>query len=313
MNKPNYGVIVGRFQVNDLHDGHMELFRIVRSRHNRVLVFIGTSPTGLTRNNPLDYETRRRMIQAKFPDISTAPLPDQESDELWSEKLDAEILKHLSADFGDITLYGGRDSFLPHYHGRFKPIELPIEGKISGTVIRARLSNTVMESADFRSGVIYAVNNIRPRVITCVDVVITRESSHPLRPGIITQSFLLAQKPGETAWRFVGGHAEVNSPDFESDAKREAYEETGCDINSLTYLGSTLVDDWRWRKDPDKIKTLVFLGWTSSGRAVANDDVSNVAWFDVDKLPPIILTHQPIYALLMKHLEKKAHAYTAQS
>ncbi len=43
--KPSYGVIVGRFQVNDLHDGHMELFRQVRSRHKTVVVFIGVHPT----------------------------------------------------------------------------------------------------------------------------------------------------------------------------------------------------------------------------------------------------------------------------
>jgi bifunctional NMN adenylyltransferase/nudix hydrolase len=310
MNNPNYGIIVGRFQVNDLHDGHMELFRIVRSRHNRVLVFIGTSPTGLSRNNPLDYETRRRMIQAKFPDISTAPLPDQESDELWSGNLDNEIRKHLSADFGDITLYGGRDSFVPHYHGRYKPVELPIEGKSSGTEIRDRITNTVMESSDFRSGIIYAVNNIRPRVVACVDVIITRESSHPLRPGIINKSFLMAQKPGEIGWRFVGGHAEVTSPDFESDAKREAYEETGCDINSLKYIGSALIDDWRWRKDPDKIKTLVYLGWTSAAHAKAHDDVSSVQWFEV--FPPIVPSHRPIYELLKKHLES-THAHAAKS
>lgn len=30
MNKPSYGVIVGRFQCHELHDGHLELFRIVQ-------------------------------------------------------------------------------------------------------------------------------------------------------------------------------------------------------------------------------------------------------------------------------------------
>jgi bifunctional NMN adenylyltransferase/nudix hydrolase len=298
MTNPSYGIIVGRFQVNDLHDGHMELFRIVRSRHDRVLVFIGVSPTGLTRNHPLDYETRRRMIQAKFPDISTAPLPDMETDELWGENLDREIEKH--AAWGDITLYGGRDSFLPHYHGKYKPIELPIEGKVSGTEIRERLTNTVMEDSNFRSGIIYAVNNIRPRVITCVDIIIARNIDREVL-------ILLAQKPGETRWRFVGGHAEVATPDFETDAKHEAYEETGCDVNSLQYIGSALIDDWRWRKDPDKIKTLVFLGWTSATVALAKDDVSNVRWFDATTLMPrdIVEAHLPIYKLLMKYMEKK--------
>lgn len=275
----------------------MELFRLVRSRHNRVLVFIGVSPTGLTRNNPLDYETRRRMIQAKFPDISTAPLLDTETDELWSETLDKEIEKH--AQWGDITLYGGRDSFVPHYHGKYKPVELPIEGNTTGTEIRERLTNTVMEDSNFRAGVIYAINNIRPRVITCVDVVITRRTYDDAKENT---HLLLAKKPGETKWRFIGGHAEVDSSDFESDAKREAYEETGCDVNSLAYLGSALIDDWRWRKDPDKIKTLVFLGWTASAGARAADDVETVQWFDAEHLTEARInpSHLPIFKLLQK-------------
>lgn len=311
MNKPNYGVIVGRFQVNELHDGHMELFRIVRGRHNRVLVFIGVAPSGLTRNNPLDYETRRRMIQAKFPEISTAPLPDCQTDEQWSENLDREILKHLSADFGDITLYGGRDSFVPHYHGRFKPIELPIEGKISGTEIRNRITNTVMEDVNFRAGVIYAVNNIRPRVITCVDIIIACNLE---TNGMIEPWVLLGQKPGETQFRFIGGHAEVTSPSFEADAKREAYEETNCDINSLEYLGSAFIDDWRWKKDPDKVKTLIFLGWTSSSRAVAGDDIAFTKWFNPLKMTQddIVPVHHPIFKILQERMVK-FYATTAGS
>lgn len=317
MNNPSYGVIVGRFQVNELHDGHMELFRIVKSRHNRVLVFIGCAPAGITRNNPLDYETRRRMIQAKFPDISTAPLPDLGNDEIWSKNLDVEISKQLSADFGDVTLYGARDSFLPHYHGHFKPVELPFEVKVSGSEIRERLTNTVMESADFRSGCIYTVNNIRPRVIPCVDIIIARNtiSGDGTREGrVVTPHILIARKCGETGWRFVGGHAETTSPDFESDAKREAYEETHCDVNSLEYIGSALIDDWRWRKDPDKIKTLIFIGWTSSSLAEGHDDIAEARWVDLGFLENVFLVpeHVVIYDKLKKHMEKK-YATTAGS
>src|SRR5271168_4896077 len=106
MNKPSYGVIVGRFQVNDLHDGHMELFREVRGRHNRVIVFIGIAPTDITRSNPLDFETRKRMIQSKFPEFTVLPILDVNSVEFWSQSLDKRISE--VADFGDVTLYGGR-------------------------------------------------------------------------------------------------------------------------------------------------------------------------------------------------------------
>jgi bifunctional NMN adenylyltransferase/nudix hydrolase len=304
MIKPSYGIIVGRFQVNDLHPGHMELFREVRGRHMRVIVFVGVSPTDMSRSNPLDFETRKKMIQAKFPEFTVLPMPDFESDELWSETLDKRI--HDVVSWGDVTLYGGRDSFVPHYTGGFKPVELCLHYSLSGSEVREALTNTVMESSDFRAGIIYAANNLRPRVVTCVDIIIARDvvTEHHLP---LETKFLLAQKLGETGWRFVGGHAEAVSPNFESDAKREAYEETGCDVNSIEYIGSSVIDDWRWRKDPDKIKTLVFLGWTSSALAKAADDVESVKWFTYENLTEdlIVPSHRPIFTLLTTHMEKK--------
>src|SRR5271157_1567967 len=225
MNKPSYGVIVGRFQVNDLHDGHMELFREVMGRHNRVIVFVGVAPTEITQTNPLSFEARKKMIQAKFPSFTVLPIKDQGNDAYWSKILDQKIAE--VADYGEVTLYGGRDSFVPHYSGHYKPVELCLHGSPSGTV----------------------------------DIIIMRNavSGNGLRDGmVITPHVLLAQKPGETLWRFVGGFADVDSESYEDDAKREAYEETGLDINSLQYIGSTRINDWRYREVPDKIKTLVF-------------------------------------------------------
>jgi len=65
----NYGVIVGRFQVNNLHAGHLELLRQVADKHDRVIVFIGVARTMPTRRNALDFETRKKMIQAEYPDF----------------------------------------------------------------------------------------------------------------------------------------------------------------------------------------------------------------------------------------------------
>lgn len=78
MAKPSYGVIVGRFQVNALHDGHTDLFDQVSSRHNRVIVFVGRDPAGISVEHPLDFAVRERMIKATspgFPGGSPAGLP----------------------------------------------------------------------------------------------------------------------------------------------------------------------------------------------------------------------------------------------
>lgn len=315
MNKPDYGVIVGRFQVNDLHDGQLELFSEVRARHNRVIVFIGVSPTEITRTHPLDFETRKKMIQGKFPEFTILPIKDVHSDKLWSEMLDAKIRE--VADYGDVTLYGGRDSFIPHYKGEFKPRELNLHSTASGAQVRASLTNKVIDSSDFRAGIIYAANNMRPRVFPTVDIIIARQEYEKRRSplhvargipdSVMRIKILLAQKPGETKWRFVGGFAEPLVKSYEEDAKREAYEETRLDINSLQYIGSTIIEDWRYAKDPDAIKTMVFIGWTATQLAEAHDDIDTVAWFDSEDITiaTIIPDHQPILQLFTKAMSNQ--------
>ncbi len=43
------------------------------------------------------------------------------------------------------------------------------------------------------------------------------------------------------------------------DAKREVQEEAGVEVGNITYLGSTLINDWRYRGEIDKIKTALFV------------------------------------------------------
>src|SRR5438270_10564891 len=122
--KPSFGVIVGRFQVHELHEGHMELFRVVRGLHNRVVVFLGVGRTGPTKHNPLDYEVRKRTIQVKFPDITVLPIPDKRSDIVWSKELDLRIEDVVN--FGSVTLYGSRNSFRESYSGKHPVVELEL-------------------------------------------------------------------------------------------------------------------------------------------------------------------------------------------
>jgi len=307
--KPSFGIIVGRFQVHELHDGHMELFRQVRSRHNRVVVFIGVSGARGTKHNPLDFETRKKMVQAKFPDFTVLPIADVMTDEAWSENLDAKIRE--VAAYGDVVLYGGRDSFVPHYHGNFKPVELALDPqtmKVKGEDIRSKLTNQVMESADFRAGAIYAAMNQFPRVVTTVDVVIWHRTFTPLnKPRTAatreTREFLLGRKAGEPGWRFIGGHAEPKHSTFEEDARAEAMEEAGLDLGRLKYIGSAIVPDWRYEEEDDKIKTLVFAGESMTLAARAGDDIDEIGWFDEGKLVPglFVPTHHPLLEIVQTY------------
>jgi bifunctional NMN adenylyltransferase/nudix hydrolase len=90
---------------------------------------------------------------------------------------------------------------------------------------------------------------------------------------------LLARKPGEKLLRFVGGFADPRSKSYEADAKREVREETGLEISEPCYIGSTLVDDWRYRGEQDKIKTMMFVAIRIFGTTPKPmDDIAELQW-----------------------------------
>lgn len=306
MIKPSYGVIVGRFQVTDLTEGHMELFRQVRRNHKTVIVFVGVAPASLTQNHPLDFPTRKIMIQAKFPEFIVLPLRDTRDDESWSEQLDYAISG--IADFGDVTLYGGRDSFVPHYHGRFKPVELAlsVDASISATDNRKEHSNKVLDSSDFRAGMIYAIHHLWPVTLMMVDVAILSYDRSEV---------LLARKPNENKWRFVGGHVEARKGSIEKNGRLEAMEEAGVDLIDQEYVGSAIIDDWRYRVSDRSVMTALFAGRVSNMAAVAKDDVCDVKWFSLDKLTTFDMMpeHMELLVMLKDYLKKFKEAQNATS
>jgi bifunctional NMN adenylyltransferase/nudix hydrolase len=310
MQTPDYGVLVARCQVDELHEGHLALFREVKARHNRVILFLGQKPIGSTYNNPLDFETRKAMVQKMFPDFFIFPLTDRQSDEQWSKDLDAKIYE--VADYGKVTLYGGRDSFVPHYTGRHKPEELVLPQAVlghSGTDIRARLTNTVKESPEFRAGIIYAITNLKPQCKATVDVVITHYKRLPgdgTRQNSMNMelNFLLGRKPGVEKWQFIGGFSEPNTPSYESDAIREVKEETNLDVAEVQFIGSALIPDWRWKGEPDQIKSLIFTGASETMDAKAKDDIAEVRWFPAHELKADLFTEthrDSIFPIVYKH------------
>jgi bifunctional NMN adenylyltransferase/nudix hydrolase len=307
MIEPDYGVIVGRFQVNALHDGHLDLFDQVQARHKSVIVFVGISPGGISQKHPLDFPARKAMIQASFPNFIVLPLKDARTDDIWSEKLDAAISDVVP--FGRVTLYGGRDSFVPHYHGRHQVVELaldPRKHKISGADVRLEVSNTIIQSPDFRAGMIYAMHHLFPIVLPCVDIAVMHWGGS--EPDGFTAELLLAQRGDETQWRFIGGHAEgLRRPTYEQDAKSETLEEGGVDLTSLEYIGSTTIDDWRYANCPDRIiKTAFFLGTSMTLGAIGGDDVKRVKWFKIGDLNDSLFVpeHRVLYHMLVEYLKK---------
>lgn len=231
------GVVIGRFQVPNFHQGHRELLRTVSNRHRRVLILLGMPRWKGGKKDPLDYVTRAQMFSAEYPSFTVAPIMDCQSDEAWSKRVDERVRELFPLE--NITLYGGRDGFIKHYHGSLPTVETPENAEYSGTIERAIASALPKSTEDFRSGVIYSVYSLADRPIMCVDAAILKKMEY----GV---AVCLIQKPGEHHWRFPGGHLDNTDTSLEQAAGREAREETGLEIGKPTYVGSECgVPEWR--------------------------------------------------------------------
>ncbi len=300
--KTEIGVIIGRFQSDALHPGHLELFDDVLSRHKKVLVLIGTSQAKVTRNNPLDFPTRKAMIQNHYPNVVILPIKDQNSDEEWSKSVDERIREAF--DIGDVTIYGSRNSVHGSYSGQFKTVKLAPSHKITATEIRQMISEEVRESEDFRRGAIYAAFNRYPICFPTVDVAILDGKG----------SVLLARKKSDpkNQYRFVGGFINAITDDSKEDAaKREATEEVkGIEISDPVYIGSSVIDDSRYRNEVDGIMTSFFVSNYLWGKPEAADDIDEIRWFEIkkiedNKLHSIIEEHKVLFNMLTTHLKKE--------
>lgn len=287
------GVIVGRFQVDRLHRGHRALLESVLNRHEEVLVVVGSAASEATDRNPLNFAARRQLILETFPTVTVAELVDCPSDEEWSARLDRLVRREFPRR--EAILYGSRDSFLQYYSGRLKGIVMPTQSAESGTARRRFLQRLTGGSKDFRQGIINYLLNRRPIVYPTVDIAIVNEDR---------TTVLLGQKKIEGGkWRFLGGFVDSTDNTILHAARREALEETGfgLELGDFTYIGTTQIDDWRYRGSSDCIMTTFFRATRLWGKERANDDIDRLRWFPLDEnlLELLVEAHQPLGQLLL--------------
>lgn len=295
------GVVVGRFQVDDLHEGHKSLLDFARERHPNLVVFIGVAPFEGTKNNPLSYQLREQMLREFVPKATILPIYDVLDDHLWSSDLDKTIKRLYYG--ATATLYCGRESFKPNYHGEFEVVVQTFKERRSGTEVRDLIGNSTDHQASFRAGIIHQTQKPYSNVKMCVDVAVVRE-----------EKVLLGHKESETSrevgklWRFPGGQVDPNDQDLESAARRELYEETSLTCEgSMRYLESFLVGDWRNTGTGIATFTALFECFGSMGAAKASDDLDEVKWFPVDNeaLDMIVFEHKLLFVSLMKSLDRR--------
>lgn len=287
------GVFIGRLQVHELHEGHHYAIKQVVEKHKKSIIFLGVPRFVGTKKNPLDFDTRKKMVQNHYPDSVILALPDFSDNFRWARELDKrirEVYQH-----GDVLLYGSRDSFIPYYHeggGKFDTKELEPLGTFAGTDIRRLISEEVRNSVDFRSGVIYQSYNLYPRVLPTVDVAALNEDGDRV---------LMCKKYDEDGFRFIGGFVIPDDGSNEAAVKRVLRNEAGnIEIGDIKYIGNTKINDWRFRGEEDKIMTTFFSCKHLWGPIQPGGEIAELKWFDIKsiKKSDVVEEHQVLLEML---------------
>jgi bifunctional NMN adenylyltransferase/nudix hydrolase len=309
-------IVLGRFQVPRLHNGHVQLIAGAQahaecvSMKTDMLIVIGVSPAMPNKVNPLSFEARRAMISAHFegfPLEHILPLMDRGDNELWSKDLDALIEQHA----GDrpVIIYGSRDSIVStgSYKGKYPTHYIEASGVYSGTEERMQLADKdfvtlhLAMDENFRKGFIAAIMMREPVCNSTVDMAIISPDK---------RFVVLGQKERDNGqFRFPGGFFDkALDANDEAAAIREAREECGdLTFGEAIPLGSAVIDDWRYRGTGDYIKTQFYLLPYEGGelRTVDREDLAGPSWHPIsDLLEEIIPDHRALAELLIEYLSK---------
>jgi bifunctional NMN adenylyltransferase/nudix hydrolase len=276
-NEYTTGVVVGRFQVQKLHEGHRELLDWVNANHDTMIVMLGCPPVS-SRKNPLGFVVRRAMIVEQYPNAIVLPIHDQRTDGIWSDDLDAAI-RGVIRPADTVCLYGSRDGFIGSYCGMYPTQELVASNPHqSGTKTRSTAEHKAGATEDFRSGMIYAQNGEYPRSIPTVDVaVFTNDEKNAV---------YMVRKNGEDRFRFPGGYVEPGRTHAEM-VRKEVCEEVGdVEIDDIQPVGDTPIDDWRYADGPDNIHTTFYTAMRVFGAAKPKDtdEIAEVREFTLTNL-----------------------------
>lgn len=236
------GVLIGRFQVPEPHEGHRFLLKRVSEMCDQLLILVGSSNRASSVKNPYSFAYRRNKLSEIVPKAIILPLNDYPyNDSQWMVDV-AKTIEYVAESSPEpvlnISLFGhykeGNDylKWFPQY--QFENIDSSIE--VSGTEIRSAYrhllpKNVQVDMAYFEKEESMFSTYPYPGTLNfnCADAVVEC-SGH----------VLLIQRghaPGAGTWALPGGFKNSNET-FLQAAIRELYEETNLRVPKKVVLGS---------------------------------------------------------------------------
>ncbi len=338
---PTIGAVIGRFQIDELHDGHKALLQYPIDKYDvdTLIVFIGVTGIGPTKNDPLEFQTRHQMVMQWFDEefdgagktlhiFPIVDLPNQ--DQMWAANVDRLIsaIAGTGACSQSVTIFGGRDSALSTYvkaGGRYntETIEQQDVGGLSATARREQIGKSYSRLTDeglswenernsryFRLGCIYTTQKLYDKCFPAVDVAVYQLVYDHLSVCTGFRLVLGTKNDGQGS-RFPGGFVDPHYDEsLESAAKREMQEELGLDVNvdKPVYVTSCKINDGRYKSQRDKIMSSLFTFRYLWGDITAADDLATAEWHDFsfsDEKPEqrIAANHRQMFTTLFNQLK----------
>lgn len=286
------GIIIGRFQVANLESSQKAMLEWLIQHHDKAVLILGESPVPVSPYHPLDFRLRREMIREVFPQLPVFKIPDTPLDSNWSQDLDGLVRQIAPGE--EVILYGDPEHFINRYKGAF-PAQPILPETNHG---ESDLPELNPGTADYREGIIYACRKRYPTVYATVDIALLDQAE---------KRVLLGRKALEKRWRFIGGFSDPGDDSFEAAARRELFEETDVQLDKLICLGSSKINDWRYRLGPDKVISTFFAGHHTDQPIQPKDDIAELQWFDIQNLSPaeLVPEHLVLFEMLFAYLTNK--------
>jgi bifunctional NMN adenylyltransferase/nudix hydrolase len=292
------GVVVGRFQLAEIHEGHEFLIDTVINNHKKSIIFLGVpraigspeDPIRIpSRDNVLDFQSRLYMMQDKYPKSVVLSIQDKDNDRIWSESLDSKIREIFPTE--KVLLYGGRDSFIPHYQGVFPVKSLDPKIYTSATMQRNSISKEVLADPNFRKGQIYYAYQQTPMLYTNYKIALMQEDK-----------ILFYKKHGndnrEDKLKLLSGLAGINDPSLEVGAKRVIGNIVGSiEVESKYEMSKSNID---FGNKTNRVMNILISAKKMYGSLKPQGNF-DIQWISIDELMS--------EGYMVKHIEKDEFEY----